>query len=633
MKHPPELLLVLGTSLRSISKARQHIEKFQRKHAGAPVICFDYNLQPSLTDLGVAYWREHLLPAQEMEDSARGHAHIADFVGSISGSDANLYAALALELNSEAFKACAAARLLAENRPLLVVVASTWTAAPIAWMGARNVRAGIFLCMLACKLRAFFLSLSLGVFQTRSRLSDLKRQWLSRNYFYVFRAAKDISRDWWEWSKNSQAFAHQVDLNEDKGPGSVGRHEMVVVLEDCGTGLNLNPTLPVLDELSAQGIVPVVLTSTPRTVEVMEERGQACALLYQRAPDGKDLARRTRGLFCHLAGRVRSGSREDWLLGFLIAPRFWSALGYLLAIRASMSAYLRQAGAKTILGINEAIPSCMVASALARETGAEIFFYLSVLIFDHPESKLFPHGRHLVYGDQARDLLIGAGTPPELVESVGSTLYDTTIRGNRSFDRERVQDLLPDWQGQPIVVIGTEHRAQQMQDIEAVLGQIGGRQEIYVVIKVHPADSLEQFEALCLKMGLGNVKIVGRCDLEALLAVASLLICQRSNIIITALLLGTPTLVCDFNGSDAIVDFEREGIAIKCASSDEIWRETSRLVFDQAYREKAIAELTEKMQRFNGPNDGNSAMRVVSRLKESVARQASHQKVGSGNAL
>jgi hypothetical protein len=154
-----------------------------------------------------------------------------------------------------------------------------------------------------------------------------------------------------------------------------------------------------------------------------------------------------------------------------------------------------------------------------------------------------------------------------------------------------------------------------------VLTALRGVHGICVVIKVHPADSEVAFERLAITADpSGGIAVIGQCDLDALLGEASLLICQRSNIVITAAILGTPTLVCDFSTSPRILDFVEEGVAAGCPTPADIGPLVHRYVFDSDARRELLAGIAGNLHRFNGPNDGHSADRISSALCAAIGR-------------
>jgi UDP-N-acetylglucosamine 2-epimerase len=234
------------------------------------------------------------------------------------------------------------------------------------------------------------------------------------------------------------------------------------------------------------------------------------------------------------------------------------------------------------------------------------------LISDHPESKFFPADHHLIYGEQGAELLVRAGVASETVHVVGSEISERGYGRCLEVDRLAIESLIPGICGRKLVVVGTENRPEQMEEIQAVLEELTPMQDLHVVLKLHPNDPEEPFHHLVRQLDhRANATVISRCDLHALLNVADLLICVRSNIIIEAAVMGTPTLVCDFNPGTARLNMVDEGIAIGCWRREDVASMSRRCLFD----EETISEhrkLTRGgLARFNGPNDGKSCSRIV----------------------
>ena len=105
--------------------------------------------------------------------------------------------------------------------------------------------------------------------------------------------------------------------------------------------------------------------------------------------------------------------------------------------------------------------------------------------------------------------------------------------------------------------------------------------------------------------------MVKEFPLFPLLAAADLIVCVLSNIIVTAAMLGTPTLVCDFINRRQVLDFVLEGLAFGCFDSRLVNAEVRRILFDSAVRTNWLQEKERALTRFNGPCDGNSARRIA----------------------
>lgn len=585
------------------------------------MVCFDTRLPPHLPAGHASYWREWLTPSVEIALSSQGHASIDNFMASLRPGMRALLTPTRPSLGSEAFRAMALSYCLSqESPPVLAVICSQPPLGIIhrllpSYRGRGLLRLSRWLTVTYVTT----LPLALLSFYLRSQFYDFRSAIRWMRWRDAWRAVTDTPRRISAWYRELQ------QGTPDGWPMSTPGTDILLAVEDSGSGLNSVPARHILEHTRARGHRVIVVTSTP---QVADEYRSIGIPITTTPPDSvlpaKLLTRRVAAVIRRLIDWAEKPEAPTEAAGIAIALMPYLHRHVLMALIQQRMAFrlLRQCRPGAILGINEAIPLCICLAAAAKRLNLPCILHLPALIFDHPESKLFPAAsKHLVYGDQARELLIGAGCPPDQVVSVGTALFDQTLQGDRTGDNEKVRRLLPAWRDERLIVIGTEHRAKQIDDIRAVLGALAGREGLLIVIKVHPADSEEQFRRLAGEFaGTAEIAVVGHCDLDALLACADLLICQRSNIIITAALLQTPVLVCDFFGSDAIFDFAREGLGRKCLEPDEIWPDVQSLVFAPDARARQLRRQNENLRRFNGPNDGHSAERIVGFLEAAMQK-------------
>jgi hypothetical protein len=180
------------------------------------------------------------------------------------------------------------------------------------------------------------------------------------------------------------------------------------------------------------------------------------------------------------------------------------------------------------------------------------------------------------------------------------------------------------------VVVATEAFPLPLVELRPILQALARMDDVAVMLKVHPSDSLQFFESFVGSLGSPeNIRVVQNCNLSALLHSADLLMAILSNVIVTAAALGTPTLVCDFSGKSKVVNFVAEGLCEGCYDPEQISDSVRRLLFDDVFRAKALDRLALRVSRFNGPNDGNSHKRIAS-FVQSLAKSSGGPEGKSG---
>lgn len=286
-----------------------------------------------------------------------------------------------------------------------------------------------------------------------------------------------------------------------------------------------------------------------------------------------------------------------------------------------LSAALQRIHAETniiaLLAVNEGFPVCISAINWAKSNSIPSIGYWPALLGKRPDCRYFPADRHLVYGDQIKDVIGRSNVTAEQVRSVGSITFDDALGRSKFRDLQFVRHhVLKHWyQGDQLVVIATEALPRPLEEIGPVVRALAEFENVHIAIKVHPADSLEFYERFATSTGLEHrIEVLGTCPLNAVLNAADLLICVLSNIIISAAQLGTPTLVCDFSEKRTPLDFVKEGLCLGCFEQDRLTDMLRTLLSDSEERRAAIRLMKDGILRFNAYNDGQSHQRVIEEI-------------------
>lgn len=256
----------------------------------------------------------------------------------------------------------------------------------------------------------------------------------------------------------------------------------------------------------------------------------------------------------------------------------------------------------------------------AKAYHVQWYVYTHMLFSNHPESRYFPAEKYLTYGQQAKELCIKNGVNPNQVEIVGSIIFDNSFHERKKNDEHLayLKSLLPNWSSERIIVIATEHsRSGEYEHIQSIINHIKEIPNVFMVLKLHPDDySISKiYENLADKYS-NNIKIsvIKNCNLHALLHIADILLCERSNIIINAALLNTITILSDFSGNYEIIDFAQEGIGIRPQGITELKNLIEKLLGNQEFYDSSLNKIQQNLKRFTGFNDGKTVSRITKRL-------------------
>ena len=391
--------------------------------------------------------------------------------------------------------------------------------------------------------------------------------------------------------------------------------------------VNMAPAIAILREFSRRGIAAVAVTSRRENAAML--RDEAGVPVFTSEPSLKDipasisLARKLRNGFDDQTAGLAAHAVEQGLLRAIAwhtASFVIHSIGANRAMERLTSRYL----IASLLTVYEGTPLAATTGRWAVGHGMPWVGAFPILVGDRPDGHHFPAQHHLVYGEQLRDLAVRDGQPAEHVHVVGSPNYDRFLGRNQTQDRALIANSFPQGLGRKLVVVATEAFSDPFVELGPVLNSVNAIEGAFVVLKVHPSDDEEMFARFAATLPFTyRIAVTKEFDLGALLHCADLLVCIVSNVIVSAAVLGTPTLVCDFSGKSKVIDFVREGLAEGCYDPALIRQTVEGLLFDQKTREACIARLARGVRRFNGPNDGQSAQRIVDFLVAVASPQPS----------
>ncbi len=392
--------------------------------------------------------------------------------------------------------------------------------------------------------------------------------------------------------------------------------------------VNLRPALEIIRAFNVRGVYPVVLTSSACVLKELEANKSCYVFEPSHCPGELLAAIRKRfklPMMLRSVETLLSHTEAEHLFIQALAARTYGAHGYAnftQRVISLMNILQRFNPIQAVLTVYEGLPLSVSAGKWAQQRGIPWIGYFPILVGDRPDGLHFPAPEHLVYGEQLRDLILRHGHPSGSVSIVGTPTYDMFFGRDKTADRRLIRKRFPKVRGKKLVVVATEAFPDPLVELGPVLGSLAGMKKIHVVVKVHPSDSYAFFRkyvnSLCNN---GNIDVVKDCNLAALLNSADLLVCIISNIIISAAVLGTPNLVCDFSNKRRVIDFVKEGLSSGCYTPSEVRGAVSRLLFDTAARKEALDKLHRGVRRFNGPNDGRSATRVADHVLKVVAER------------
>lgn len=404
-----------------------------------------------------------------------------------------------------------------------------------------------------------------------------------------------------------------------------GQKCVLVAVDDSGTGVNTASLLPILETMVVRGLHPVVLTSQAITAEHLPD---IPGVTWKRLPE--ECPSEAYASFCELLSSVymalfggRNRTPAEKLFVAMIGPTLYSQVKYAFSLAYSLNSLRNSYGFDSLLAVNEG--NAVTAGSLAWAQGAGVtdFGFTPILLMNHPTCMFFPATRHIIYGEQVREIIKMSRQKfysESSVFIVGTPHFDRCLGRDRATDRQSIEKMIPIIQGRKLVILATENRPRELDEVLPAIRYLFELTDTFVVVKLHPSDSREYYFSILRKF-LGeqsNVKLIQKeIDVLSLVSSSDLLVTMGSNLIVEAAAMGRISLSYNFSGTPCPIDFVKEGLCCGANSILEFEQSVQRLLFD----EQGIAEaqsMLSSISRFNGLNDGQSAERITSLLAGAI---------------
>jgi hypothetical protein len=390
---------------------------------------------------------------------------------------------------------------------------------------------------------------------------------------------------------------------------------VVMTLEDSGTMVNLNPAIEIINKIDKKSRF-LVLTSSDLVEKKIISRCNATVINITTTDIAKNNVLPVSS-FVNFSRIFKSQKNINLdVLSFLseVNNRYGYYYNFIYKCDKILKNLSSCIDIKVIFSIYEVLPIAIAAGKWANKNDIPWLGFFPILSGDRPDGYYFPADRHLVYGDQLADIIFRSKKAADVM-IVGSPTYDIFFRRDKDRDMVYIESAFSNKGNRKLVVVATEAFADPLIELNPILSYLSKMSNVFIVIKVHPKDSVNYFKSIANKID-ENIVVLGQCDLGALLNAADLLICTISNIIISAAIMGTPTLSCDFSGKRKVLNFVEEGLCYGCDKIEEIPLMVNMLLLDGKESDDVQEKIKNGMFRFNGPNDGESAARIGKILLE-----------------
>lgn len=611
-------------------KARPEVERFFEANPTAQVVSFENVVSDAFLGRPVVSWRSFLSQSEDYALWEEGYKRILRLAGEVEPYGAELLHTYLHECAFDFYLLLVLEKVASSESSFLIVLSTPIQESLAAGIAGAIDESGLEESIFAVVVEHAFrnalvrttvgfvkvLALSLWLDgRARRYKRSFKRIWQTANFRRLLRkTAVYVARGaLFPFAFGFKALTGLAKSQSIKVARIVRKDVVVVSVDDSGTMVNLRPALKVLAELKSRGQAVVAISSYPSVAQAISESGIKAIVVPPTSFTFRHLRAAVK-LRAELSRLIVREEVDSTLKAYLsIFAR--KSPGYLRAVSATndaLDALATNVRVKGALTIYEALPlSKCVGRWVAKRKLPWIGFF-PILLGNRPDCRDYPATHHLAYGDQLKDLMLKEGCSESSIHVVGTPTFEGCLGRNRETDRALVLQACRGAVEKKLVVVSTEAFAQPLIELEPIFRALAEMDDVQVIVKVHPADSLDFYVRTAVSFqGRQQFLVVKDFHLCELLNAADLLLSIVSNIIVIAAMMGTPNLVCDFSGKTSSVDFVAEGLSRGCYDPREIASMVRRSLFDADFRKASIAMLDRGIRRFNGPGDGKSHVRVA----------------------
>jgi hypothetical protein len=239
--------------------------------------------------------------------------------------------------------------------------------------------------------------------------------------------------------------------------------------------------------------------------------------------------------------------------------------------------------------------------------------------------------RTAVFGEAARNFLITRGHyAPESLIVTGSPKFDDLLKAASAWDRAGLRARLGVGDDERLVVLASRFRPIRATHqaagsaFPALVAAVEQIERVRCVVKPHPAERADAYEAVLRAAGATRVRVVSpSSDLMELLFAADALVTVESLSAVEALVLDRPVLV--LNMPTNLRELVEAGVAYGVPEGVDPMPALWALLFDEPTQARLAQARAEYRPVLAAGNDGKATSRIVELLREAAAGAAPAQ--------
>lgn len=203
-----------------------------------------------------------------------------------------------------------------------------------------------------------------------------------------------------------------------------------------------------------------------------------------------------------------------------------------------------------------------------------------------------------VWGEAAKKWYEKYGNDPERCIVTGNPKHDEIIKSiSEGFSSKDFKEKLSIPSGSRVITILTNFvdgfcvsnsELENFEMIDSVLTAVGSKNDFFVIVKLHPSETLKYYRAFQTKIRTKykNIMFIKNIDLMALLNISDIIVSWYSSTVVEAMLLKRPAIIFDYTTKRSLVPYEKYGAVLKVKNREGMKDAILNIMNDGDFRKK-----------------------------------------------
>ncbi|GEM_PF-3469304 len=223
-----------------------------------------------------------------------------------------------------------------------------------------------------------------------------------------------------------------------------------------------------------------------------------------------------------------------------------------------------------------------------------------------------------VMGERMKRLYVASGVEPERIVPTGIAHFDLIFKRNRELDGKILRESGIDPTNTMVVFATDPPTSVSVERMHSVINAILTMRDVHLVVKVHPGERIEPYQAAVEQYHDPRIHVVRDIDLYALINRCALWVTTYSTTALEAMMIDKPVVSINLSGRPFPVPYVEEGAAFGVYKLADIESAISKSLYDGETRDRFKAGRGKFVRAWAGEPDGKASLRIVNLMKEMI---------------